>query len=85
MRHRQLIWNNPLYAENAVLLSWRLLFQVKIKAIVVSMTSINNITNKAKQVTLMTFFAIWLAFGYIYYYAEVLNEYDCSDTVRTQC
>ena len=30
----------------------------------------------------MTFCAIWLAFGFIYYYAEVLNEATCEDHVR---
>jgi len=59
VQHLQLLWRNPLYAENAVLLTWRLLIQV----------------------ALMTFFAIWLAFGFIYYYAEVLNEATCEDHV----
>jgi len=59
VRHLQLLWRNPLYAENAVLLTWRLLIQV----------------------TLMNFFAVWLAFGFIYWLAENLNGATCEDHV----
>ena len=79
MRHLQLLWRNPLYAENAVLLSWRLLIQVEIEVIIISITDINMITNNITlKVTLMTFFGIWLGFGLIYWEAEILNEKTCT-------
>ena len=78
MRHLQLLWRNPLYAENAVLLSWRVLIQVQIEVIIISMTDINMITNNITlKVTLMTFFGIWLEFGFIFWEAEVLNNKTC--------
>ena len=78
MRHLQLLWRNPLYAENAVLLSWRVLIQVQIEVIIISMTDINIITNNITlKVTLMTFFGIWLGFGFIYWEAEALNNKTC--------
>ena len=84
MRHLQLLWRNPLYAENAVLLSWAILIQVEIEVIIIFMTDAIMVTNDINsKVTLMAFFFIWLAFGVIYWYAEVLNETTCDDFVST--